>query len=189
MTNKKSDIWGARKYELRIGKDGKLRGSVRPYTRQEIEDLFHQSYQAVQRHYTTPCLEWQCSRVQDGYGQVRFEGKDIGAHRLSWLLNKGPIPKGLKVCHHCDNPPCVNPDHLFLGTDKDNSHDALEKGRLKPMRGSENGYSILTEEQVTEARQRWIPYKFPAWKLAKEYGISAGQMERILRREAWPHLP
>ncbi len=183
------DKWGGRKYQIKRGSDGKCRGSVRPYTLEETISLFHESYDRIQRSYETPCLEWNCCRVQDGYGQVRFRGKDIGAHVLSWLLNKGEIPIGMKVCHHCDNPPCVNPDHLFLGSDKDNSDDAKKKGRLAQLKGSLNGWALMTEEKVTSMRQEWIPYKVSARKLAEKYGLSQTQTERILRNEAWQHVP
>lgn len=75
------------------------------------------------------CWEWCGSRVGAGYGRLIVEGQAIGAHRLAYEVFVGPIPDGLWVLHHCDNPPCVNPDHLFLGTALDNTRDMLAKGR------------------------------------------------------------
>ncbi len=77
------------------------------------------------------CWEWNAAKNESGYGVISYKSRTIGAHRASWLLHKGEIPNRLLVLHHCDNPPCSNPDHLFLGTHKDNSQDAMKKGRLK----------------------------------------------------------
>jgi hypothetical protein len=77
----------------------------------------------------TACILWAKSRSSKGYGAAYYEGRQIGAHRLAWILAHGPIPPGMNVCHRCDNPPCVNVDHLFLGTPGDNNRDTVAKGR------------------------------------------------------------
>lgn len=76
------------------------------------------------------CWEWTRG-TRNGYGVVSFQGSNVPAHRASWIAKNGAIPSGLVVCHRCDNPPCVNPDHLFLGTSTDNNRDMLAKGRMK----------------------------------------------------------
>ena len=73
---------------------------------------------------------WYDGFRRKGYGMMRVDGKLDSTHRISWRLWKGDIPDGMKVCHHCDQPPCFNPDHLFLGTQKDNVSDAVHKGRM-----------------------------------------------------------
>ena len=81
------------------------------------------------------CLEWTSKQIiksrglEKGYGAIRYKGKMMLTHRASWLIHKGEIPEGLMVLHHCDNPLCINPSHLFLGTAKDNSDDKIKKGR------------------------------------------------------------
>jgi len=75
------------------------------------------------------CWEWTSRRDRQGYGRLGIQGASLRAHRIAWIATHGPIPTGLCVLHHCDNPPCINPAHLFLGTPKDNVHDRIAKGR------------------------------------------------------------
>lgn len=75
------------------------------------------------------CWIWTAGKDSWGYGTFRMHGKVIGSHRASWEIHNGPISKGMSVLHHCDNPPCVNPDHLFIGTHTDNMRDCISKGR------------------------------------------------------------
>ena len=116
------------------------------------------------------CWEWQGS-FRNSYGQIRWEnGKFLYAHRLSWILNNGPIPKGLLVLHRCDNRKCVRPDHLFLGTHQENMDDMIAKDRQAKSDGQ--GQPItLTEDQVMEIRvmrQQGAVYR----EITKKFGIS-----------------
>ena len=96
---------------------------------------------------TEKCWGWLAGTNKDGYGKFKMRGKTLQAHRLSWVIHNGIIPEGMCVLHHCDNPPCVNPAHLFLGTILDNNRDRDAKGR--------NGYSKRTHcphgHEYTEA--------------------------------------
>jgi hypothetical protein len=80
------------------------------------------------------CVEWQAARYPSGYGKVSYQGRGVYAHRVAWQLTNGPIPAGLWILHHCDNPRCVKPDHLYAGTAKDNAEDRENRGRGKSRR-------------------------------------------------------
>ena len=102
------------------------------------------------------CWQWLGAISTWGYGFFRVDGKTRHAHRVSWEMHNGPIPEGLWVLHHCDNPPCVNPDHLFLGTAKTNVADMIAKGRrghMRPrLRGEQHHAAKLSDAQVDEIR-------------------------------------
>ena len=133
------------------------------------------------------CWEWTAGKFNAGYGQFAVNGKHQLAHRFSYELTYGEIPDGLFVCHRCDNPPCVNPEHLFLGTHADNMADRNEKGRVS--KGEEHYYSKLTEENVLEIRQRVASGKWGIKsKLAKEFGVSNPQISDIVNRKKWKHV-
>jgi hypothetical protein len=121
----------------------------------------------------TPCWEWTACIV-GRYGGFCVERKILRAHRVAYELCVAPIPEGLKALHHCDNPICVNPAHLFLGTTSDNALDAVQKGRQIPPKkrgmGIRNGRGKLTDEQVAEIRRRYRP-RHNGKALAAEYGV------------------
>src|SRR4030095_5139968 len=93
------------------------------------------------------CMIWTASKLPNGYGQFTYKKKQIKAHRFSYVLHIGQIPKSMYVCHTCDNPSCVAPDHLFLGTAKDNAQDKMKKGRGRWGQHENNGIAKLTLEK------------------------------------------
>lgn len=134
------------------------------------------------------CWEWLAGKNVGGYGQIKIKNKMYIAHRISWFLCNGEIPEGLRVCHTCDNPGCVNPTHLFLGTDKDNMRDKKEKGRNASRAGENNGQHKLTEAQVIEIREKYIPYKYTLIMIAEEYGMSKSAIQYIIEYKSWKHV-
>lgn len=131
------------------------------------------------------CWEWVAGKTPRGYGKFRLLDGHIGAHRYCWEITNGPIPDGLFVCHRCDNPPCVNPEHLFLGTSQDNIDDMVEKGRS--LHGERNHAAKLTPKQVNEIRRRFAPGDTYA-AVGREYGVSYGTISRIINGKAWTHI-
>ena len=137
------------------------------------------------------CWEWKAATLQSGYGRFWDGNRDIRAHRYSWeLYNKRKIPKGMLICHHCDNPPCCNPKHLFLGTQKDNMRDMVEKGRYKgPMLSGENHIlSKLTKNEVIRIRNLYATGNYSQRGLAKLFKISKAQIHRIVNNLRWKHI-
>jgi hypothetical protein len=140
------------------------------------------------------CWEWLAGRKKkQGYGNFWFQGRHWLAHRFAYKLTRNDIPEKMKVCHTCDNPPCCNPKHLFLGTQKDNTMDRDRKGRNVNYRGSQHGSSILTEEQAKEALKLRRPGKKRAKKgevkkLAEEFGVSKSTISMIVMGNNWKHL-
>lgn len=141
------------------------------------------------------CWEWQGSRDKRGYGIItkrmgRSAGITARANRISYALFVEMPPPHLLVCHSCDNPPCCNPYHLWLGTSKDNTTDAIKKLRFDGVnRGEKNGSAKLTEDDVLEIRLRFFSGRETIKYLAEEYGISRASVENVVHGRKWPHLP
>lgn len=144
------------------------------------------------------CWEWLGGKNDGGYGQFSVQGKTIGAHRVAYYLFTGVMPKGGHeecVCHSCDNPSCVNPAHLWLGTPKENHADRDAKGHLVRPIGERNGQAKLTTAEVKEIRARWDAwevtpggYKLGAAKaIAPDFGVSVSTVGEIGRRVSRAH--
>lgn len=137
------------------------------------------------------CWEWKGSRRKKGlpYGKFTIFREDCQAHRFSYRLFCGAIPSGMRVLHRCDNPPCCNPDHLFLGTDKDNAVDRDRKGRHRtnPRRGERSPFAKLTEEQVRRIIN--LPAKsFSQREMGRQLGVAGETIRQIVLRNKWNHV-
>lgn len=135
------------------------------------------------------CWLWTGHSVRAGYGHIKVSGKMLYAHRVSWEMAHGAIPTGMCVCHRCDTPACVNPDHLFLGTHLDNARDKVSKKRQRGggQRGEENGGAILRESDVLFIRKMCLEGATQA-SMARKFGVSRRGVCDIVRRKNWSHV-
>lgn len=129
---------------------------------------------------------WWIGVQNGGYGQIKIGNATKKAHRVSFELYKGTIPEGLQVCHKCDNPSCVNPDHLWLGTAKDNAMDMAKKGRQVGPFGEKQHLSKLTESDVIEIRKLKLSYTYI--EIGEMYGVYYSTIEKIVNGRTWKHV-
>lgn len=159
----KAEASKARMREMRLRQSGTL------------EERFFSRFQQVE----SGCWQWRSHTDKDGYGVLPGDRQNIRAHRLSFEIHVGCIPDGMIVCHKCDNPGCVNPDHLFVGTAKDNAQDALIKRRHYI--GEKNGRSKLTREDVQYIRKS----SRNTIELAEILGVAQSTVNRVKRGDLW----
>lgn len=156
--------------------------------------LHERFWPKVAKRGPSACWEWQGHKTAKGYGQIGLGTRDKGlayAHRVSYMLATGEDPGDRLVCHRCDNPPCVNPAHLFLGSSMDNSHDARDKDRLvlpEPSRGEANTHAKLNELQVREIYRRRVLGGEMVTSLAVEFNVSPANISAIAKRKIWKHI-
>lgn len=176
-----------------------LAGAFRP-----LDELF---WRFVQKG--DGCWTWTGSTDAKGYGRYGNGRKRIGtdkAHRIAWILTSGSIAAGVEVCHRCDNPPCVRPDHLFLGTHADNMADMARKGRWSPRdlptgdahhlrrnpelaaRGSRVGSSKLTEPEIEEVRALFATGSWSKAALGRRYGVTRTAIYFAVTGKTWRHV-
>lgn len=137
----------------------------------------------------TPCIEWSKSKCR-GYGQLTIKGRHHKAHRLAYAKAHGlsiEDIKGMHVRHRCDNPACINPEHLELGTHADNMRDMAERGRANALRGEMHPYAKLTWAQVQEIRRRYKPRDKVdgARPMSKEFGVDERHLRKIAIGKHW----
>ena len=142
---------------------------------------------------TDNCWEWIGSKNNYGYGKIILLRKLISAHRLSWIIHNGDIPEGshygtVCVLHKCDNPSCVNPDHLFLGTHSENMQDMLKKNRGAKQVGEEASNSKLNSSQVRIIRYWWSMGNMTKSRIGKFFDVSYSAIDCIVRRKTWKHI-
>jgi hypothetical protein len=145
---------------------------------------------------TTQCWEWQRAKKAAGYGQlVDHLGNPKIAHRVAWELFVGPVPEGMCVLHHCDNPPCCNPEHLFLGTYQDNRRDCVNKRRhwqavhpeLIP-RGEDNPNASLTTDQVKSIKRMHTDDGLSQREIGRRTGVDYRSVHKIINGKTWRHV-
>ena len=132
------------------------------------------------------CWVWTAYTSVCGYGQCYLNNKTWLAHRASWVIHNGPIPDGLCVLHKCDNPPCVNPDHLYVGTKKDNTRDMIARNRGPSRVGAINGNAKLCDLDIWLIRE--LAPKFTRTAIAQWFGVTRVQISTIALRKQWTHL-
>lgn len=164
-----------------------------------------EAFESRMKHMPNGCIEWGGNIDGTGYGRFCFKRRIELAHRAAWRIFKGEIPKNACLLHRCDNPPCVNPDHLFLGDRGDNARDMASKGRqwiqqnperrldtlvcpteLKP-RGEQHGMSKLTEQQVISIRERSSNGELGK-HLAVSFGCARTLISAIVNGQIWRHV-
>lgn len=144
---------------------------------------------------TDGCWLWKGTENGDGYGIMQlYKGRMVKPHRVSWTIHHGLIPEGLHVLHNCpggDNTLCVNPSHLWLGTNQDNVDDKMAKGRFVPfpiMRGEASPLAKLTDDGVREIRSIYAAGGVTIYDLAKDFGVAFQTISKVIRRKTWKHV-
>jgi HNH endonuclease len=135
-----------------------------------------------------PCWLWTGSMVRSGYGRVSIGNKSVRAHRVAWALANETTMPDQWVLHRCDNPPCVRPDHLFLGDVRDNVRDMISKGRAANLKGEAHGMARLDIIDVLNIRLEYESGEFNQHQLAQKYGVTQTAISQIVLRKKWRHI-
>jgi hypothetical protein len=158
----------------------------------DFNDIVERFWNKVEK--TADCWTWKGAKTNKGYGiyssfyKFGFF-KSQFAHRVSYFLANGNFDSDLLVCHKCDNPSCVNPNHLFIGTYSDNAQDMSDKGRngqqINSQKGEKHGRSKLDWNKVREIRKRYSEEKITKSELSRQYGVDHKQIRNILNNTNW----
>lgn len=176
--------------KIRVNNWARKIGKVKKYPCEQCDILCYKEYKKAfcsdmcrflfYVEKTDNCWLWNGAKHKTGYGKLCFQGnKTDTAHRVSFKLFKGPIEDGLYACHTCDNPSCVNPDHLWLGTAQDNKTDQIEK---------ERGLIKLFPMDVVKIRELWGKSGWSNKKLCEEFNVTATTISNIIKRKLWKHV-
>jgi len=157
-------------------------------TKSDPENILLRFWSKVNKDTTSGCWEWISSKCPKTYGTFKNNTKTVKCHRFSYEIHYGEIKNKMHVLHKCDNPSCVNPKHLFLGTNDDNMKDRNQKNRQARLQGSKNGFAKLTESDVLKIREKYIPRKYSVYKLGKEYNVHFSTIFDIIKRNRWTHI-
>lgn len=170
-----------------VGLRGKIIKSKIPDTQQVRIRRF---WSFVEPVYTpSKCWNWIGSKNRKGYGMFRFQGRSMASHRASWIINFGAIPNGMNSLHHCDNTSCVNPKHLFLGTQNENVWDMMLKGRSRKANGSENAKAKLNEAKVAQILKLWASGAMGCIAIGNVFKVSEATIRDVVYRKSWRHVP
>lgn len=172
-------------------RDGKSRPRKTRRTEQEIIEDF---WARVDRKSPAECWEWQGGKNghgKDSYGVFWARGTRYKAHRFTFEVSCRKLMRGELACHHCDNPSCCNPSHIYAGTHRDNARDCIERGRRNMERGSDRYNARLNEEKVREIRQLYQKRKVGGMgidRLSEIYGVGRTMIYAIIKRRRWAHV-
>jgi hypothetical protein len=171
------------------------KGRSRPLTERFWEKVDRDGPTPPHRPELGPCWIWTAHRHPTGYGGIGGGGRRVGtkrANRVAWELTFGPVPESLFVLHKCDNPTCVRPDHLFVGTPGDNRRDCVAKGRsndqARGRKGEANRNAKLTTAAVREIRARYAQGGIKQQELAEQYGVTQSIVSKVLLMHSWAHV-
>lgn len=156
-----------------------------PRSRRRMSDLADLYFAKIEPDLNSGCWLWAGSIGTRGYARIAVGGREVAGHRLGWEIHNGPIPEGLFACHRCDTPACVNPRHIFLGTNQQNTADRDSKNRTA--RGERSGVAKLTDGAVAEVwrlRKLGLLHR----EIAAQVGVSKSLISEVLKRRLWRHV-